>query len=159
MGCCKSANIKDTTRYSVGCIGSSELGKKEDNKEGDKGENFEGDKGENFASQVKQVEDNKEQKVDPKEEEVDSKKESIRIPDDIQDAKDKPNIARHEQDEERPSKRLEEGVKIGTEEERLEIIEYFLRLGYEIPLILDCEKTCGSDKDRIINYIDTRLRH
>ena len=151
MGCGKPKHIKETIR-----IASSELGKKGgdkgENPGGDKGENPGGDKGENFASQVKDVEDNNQQ-------EVNSDKQSIKIPADERSVRDKDSVAPHKDDEEKPSKISGEVVKIGTEEERLEIIEYFLQLGYEIPLILDCEEACGSDKEGIMNCIETRLRH
>jgi len=160
-------------------------------------------KGENFTLKVKQVKDNKEQKVTPKKEltktstgiqdtrnitdsahrksngdnhKVDEKYYDNKI--DVSNNLNKPteevkkgdeeqkevNKLLEEglikiEDKEKPPERLKEGVKIGTEEERLKVIEYFLQLGYETPFILKCEKLCGSDKDRIINYIDTIFTH
>jgi len=85
--------------------------------------------------------------------------ESIRIPSDIEDIKDENNIPPYEGDEERRPKGSRERAKTVTEEERLEMIEHFLQLGYEMPLILDCEKTYGSDKECIANYIGTGSRN
>jgi len=104
---------------------------------------------------VQPIEDNK----GIKESLINSEEKSIKKSTNIQDIKDESNIVPNEGDEERLSKRSREGVKIGTEEERLEMIEHFLQLGYEMTSILNYEKTCGSDKECIINYIRTGSRN
>lgn len=45
------------------------------------------------------------------------------------------------------------------EELRFSMIDHFIRLGYDLPFILECEKTCGANIEAITNYIYSKRQH